>query len=162
MCHNYFVIHGDISFLVYEIVNTGISLGCPWTQFGSIAYVYTLNQCVHVHALMHVYTLIMCLLMNYKQTLRPYTYVPLMSGFMPNDKPHKTKDKDRHTHTQTHTHHSFVLKQSFLICIMIIQRYTTTSQHLLFQKLPIYSACDCKLCLLLFHTGTLLICIKLI
>lgn len=39
--------------------------------------------------------------MNYKQTLRPYTYIPVTSGLVPNDKPHSTKDKDTHIH---HTH----------------------------------------------------------
>lgn len=42
--------------------------------------------------------------MNYKQTLRPYTYISVTSGLEPNDKPHSTKDKD------THSHNPFVFK----------------------------------------------------
>lgn len=45
---------------------------------------------VHSHALT-VYTLIILLLMNYKRTLRPYTYTPLLSGLQPNDRPHSGK-----------------------------------------------------------------------
>lgn len=47
-------------------------------------------MCAHSHALT-VYTLIILLLMNYKQTLRPYTYIPLLSGMQPNDRPHSGK-----------------------------------------------------------------------
>lgn len=55
------------------------------------------HMCAHSHALT-VYTLIMLLLMNYKQTLRPYTYIPLLSGLQPNDRPHSGK---RQGHTIT-------------------------------------------------------------
>lgn len=89
-------------------------MGCPWTQFsghciadtlaGSPLAAVTHIEYTHIHTVMHIYTLIMFLLMNYKQTLRPYTYIPVMSGLVPNDKPHSTKDKD------THTHNPFVFK----------------------------------------------------
>lgn len=89
-------------------VHYGNPLGCPWTEFGRHrAAIYTLAgsteasvtliQYRRARTVMHIYTLIMFLLMNYKQTLRPYTYIPLTSGLVPNDKPHRTKDKDTHT-----------------------------------------------------------------
>lgn len=60
-------------------------------------------MCTHSHALT-VYTLLMLFLMNYKQTLRPYTYIPLSSGLQPNDRPRSGKDKD------TQSHRPFVFK----------------------------------------------------
>lgn len=58
------------------------------------------HMCAHSHAL-SVYTLIILLRLNYKQTLRPYTYIPLLSGVQPNDRPH-SKD--------TQSHRPFVFK----------------------------------------------------
>lgn len=94
-------------------VHHGMPSGCPWTQFGrqciadtlagSILALVTHVQCTHAHTVVHTYTLIMFLLMNYKQTLRPYTYIPVTSGLVPNDKPHSSKDKDTRTYTHTCT-----------------------------------------------------------
>ncbi len=67
-----------------------------WERIG---FGHTHTGDTYTHTVMHIYTLIMSLLMNYKQTLRPCTYIPVMSGLVPNDEPYSTIGKDTHTHT---------------------------------------------------------------
>ena len=50
------------------------------TLAGSMPALVTHIQYTRALTAMRIYTLIMFLLMNYKQTLRAYTYIPVTSG----------------------------------------------------------------------------------